>query len=75
MKAKKTSSRKQSGSGKRGVKDLPTRKSHDVKGGFRWDIKPNKSVQRRISCGSIVPGACGAPGPAMGPGRRTAPSG
>ena len=43
MKAKKTSSRKQSGSGKRGVKDLPTRKSHDVKGGFRWDIKPNKS--------------------------------
>ena len=42
-KAKKTSSRKQSGSGKRGAKDLPTRKSQDVKGGFRWDIKPNKS--------------------------------
>ncbi len=43
MKAKKTSSRKQSGSGKRGVKDLPTRKSQDVKGGFRWDLKLNKS--------------------------------
>jgi hypothetical protein len=43
MKAKKTSSRKQSGSGKRRVKDLPTRKSQDVKGGYWWDIKPNKS--------------------------------
>ena len=43
MKAKKTSSRKQSGSGKRGVKDLATRKSQDVKGGFRWDLKLNKS--------------------------------
>ena len=43
IKAKKTSSKKQSGPGKRGVKDLPTRKTQDVKGGFRWDIKPNKS--------------------------------
>ena len=42
MKAKKTRSRKQLGSGKRRVKDLPSRKSQDVKGGYRWTSSPTR---------------------------------